>query len=201
MFFNSSKQYEVLGFTSLDDLERFLDREDIKGLIGKNSDLYRAYWVREYDKVVNKETRERVKGSFNWLALLSFPIWAAYRKMYLYFLVYAGIMAVVTFIEEYYLFLLPSGVFFPVYVLLALMSRDLYLYHLVEISKKMDMLRDFKRDEFIKRHGGVSKLYAWLALPVFLVLMILTMIAGGYAGGHGNPFAEKPASIEVVTER
>ncbi len=200
MLFNSPKQYEALGFTSLDDLERFLDRDETKELIGKNYDLYRAYWLREFDKVVNKEERERVKGSFNWLALFSFPIWAAYRKMYLYFLVYAGTMAAVTFVEEYYLYLLPSGVFLPLYVILALISRDLYLYHLVEISKKMDMLRDFKRQEYIKHHGGVSKLYAWLALPVFVVAMILVMYAGSYAGGNGDPFRDEPVPVAEMIE-
>ncbi|MBL4805017.1 MAG: DUF2628 domain-containing protein [Alphaproteobacteria bacterium] len=188
MIFNSPKQYEALGFKSLQDLERFLDREDIKQLIGKNYDLYRAVWVREFDKVVNKETRDRVKGAFNWLALISFPIWAAYRKMYMYFFVYAGIMAAITFFEEYYLYTLPAGALLPVYIILAIMSRDLYLHHLVELDKKMDMLRDFKKEEFIKHHGGVSKLYAWLALPAFIILMLVVMFAGSYAGGHGNPF-------------
>ena len=188
MIFNSPKQYEALGFKTLQDLERFLDREDIKQLIGKNYDLYRAVWVREFDKVVNKETRDRVKGSFNWLALISFPIWAAYRKMYMYFFVYAGIMAAITFFEEYYLYTLPAGALLPVYIILAIMSRDLYLHHLVELDKKMDMLRDFKKEEFIKHHGGVSKLYAWLALPAFIILMLVVMFAGSYAGGNGNPF-------------
>lgn len=201
MLFNSSKQYEDLGFKSFEDLERFLDREDIKELIGKNYDLYRAVWVREYDKVVNKHERERVKGWFNWLALFSFPIWAAYRKLYLYFFIYTGIMGALTFFEEYFQDPLPTGVFFPIYVILAIVSRDLYLYHVVELDKKMNMLRDYKKQEFLKHHGGVNKLYAWLSLPVFLVLMIAAMIAGGYAGGHGNPFAGEPAPVEEMIER
>lgn len=169
MFMNK-KQYQNLGFNTRGDLEDFLNRKDIKSIIGENYDHYRELWLAQYDRIVNNEPKKKVKGAFNWLALLSFLVWAAYRKLYSSFFALFVLMVALSFAEAYYDANLSAGLT-GIWIVFAFISKDLYLLHLVSVARKLDRMQDEdKKERFLKRREGVSKLYAWLSIPVFIVI-------------------------------
>ena len=168
----NAKSFKAMGFETLSDLEAFLDREDVKTLIGDKYDHYRELWLETFDRKVNKAEKVKIKGRFNWLALLSYIIWAAYRKMYAHYLAFLFLMAALTFAEVYFGFEVPSGAFVGMFIALALMSKDFYFGNLVEYVKKLDAMDEGERESYIALRAGTSKLYAWLALPVFLAVLI-----------------------------
>ena len=61
----NAKSFKVMGFETLSDLEAFLDREDVKTLIGDKYDHYRELWLETFDRKVNKAEKVKIKGRFN----------------------------------------------------------------------------------------------------------------------------------------
>lgn len=182
----NAKQYKKLGFETLEDLEAFLSRKDVKTMIGENYDHYRELWLSKFDSAVNKAPKKKIKGAFNWLALGCFMIWAAYRKMYGLFWTVLLMLSALTFAEIYYDFDGTKGLT-GAWIVLAFMSKDMYFQHLLGAVKKLDKMESQdERDRFLKRREGVSKLYAWLAFPVFCIVSIFVIAIASYISG--NPF-------------
>lgn len=177
----SKKAYQKLGFTEEGHMRDFLARDDIQTIIGENYHHYRELWLAKFDYKVMGGPKPKVKGSFNWLALLGFILWAGYRKLYAFYWCFVLMVAALIFAEVYYNFEIRPGAFIGMNVALAILSKDLYFQHLVACAKKLDTMQDEeKRVAFIARRAGVSKLYGYLAFPVALVIIfIAVMLAQG----------------------
>lgn len=145
-------------------------------MIGKNYDHYFDLWISDYKYNVLNEPKKKVKGSFNWLALLAAPlVWFAYRRMYTYYFVTALMFCAMTFVENYYdlnsVSLLGAMLVFVIY------SKDFYFGHLVGCIKKIDsMPNNERRASYLHWRRGVSVLYAFLAVPVFFVFGFVTIL-------------------------
>jgi len=165
------KRLEKLGFHSIDDLEKFLDRDETKKMIGKNYDHYRELWIANYYQGVMGEPKKKVKGRTNWLAIVAYPIWFAYRKMYAIFFGICVAMAAISFGEVYFNYEIPASAYSGT-IILAFMAKDIYFEHLIKQVKKVDNMPNKERKEsFYKWHGGVSIIFAILSLPIFLTFI------------------------------
>ena len=105
--------------------------------------------------------------------------------MYAHYLAFLFLMAALTFAEVYLGFEVPSGAFAGMFIVLALMSKDFYLGNLVEHVKKLDAMDEGERESYIALRAGTSKLYAWLALPVFLAVLIGSAIVASVISTGG----------------
>ena len=180
----NKKSFKNLGFNEVADLERFLAHEDIKTLIGDNYDHYKAVWLEKFNRVMSGTEKEKIKGRFNWLALLSYPVWAAYRKMYAQYITFVALMAALTFAEVYFDFSVPPGAFIGMFIVFAIMSKDIYLMNLVNHAKKLDKMDANEREKYIALRTGTSKLYAWLSLPVFIAVLAVSAILASTLSGN-----------------
>lgn len=177
--FYSKKIFENLGFNSRDDLETFLNREDVINLIGKNYDHYKTLWLYHYDKKVEKKSPEKVQGRFNWLGLLAPFAWLAYRKMYAVLIAVCSVILAVSLIETYMGTEpdISNKIANMAGLILAMTGKQFYFSHVVQSVKKMDKMTSTDKARFLSRNGGVSVLWAWLATPVFLVVLIISIEA------------------------
>lgn len=194
-----SKQYKKLGFDSIHDLDNFLNREDVKQMIGPEKyDHYKELWTSDYKyKVMGETGKPKVKGKLNWLALMATPMaWYGYRRMYGLVFSLCGIFALLSFAELFYGVDTSLGM---VIVLLALifMSKNMYLSHLVRCTKKIDAMPDQDSvDNFLKWRKGTSTGLAVITTTFVLGIMIYVSVImalelmealhemGFYAGGN-----------------
>ncbi len=175
-------QYKKLGFQSIHDLESFLDSDEIKTLIGKNYDHYRAYYLAGYEHKVMGEAKKKVRGSFNWLALTLGLVWFSYRKMYVFVFSISLVFALISFAEKYYDMEAGAGSTpIVVWLIFALYSKDWYLGGLVKRKNKIQNFTNHERAErYLKRHSGVSVVAAFLSLPFLFAMMYISIILAEY---------------------
>ena len=170
----NAKQFKKLGFETIDDLERFLNRDDVKHMIGKEKyDHFRELWLSQYASAVMGEKKKKVEGSFNWLALTASPLaWYGYRRMYALVFSLCGIFVALSF-GDYFFGMDTSLPLMVVFLILVFMSKDMYLGHLVSCTKKIDAMPNQERvEEFLKWRKGPS-----VALATFTTLFLIAITA------------------------
>lgn len=173
--------YDKLGIYSLHDLEVFLDREDVVVMIGKNYDHYREYWLADYRRKIMREPKQKIKGSFNWLAFFLTPAWFGYRRMYAWILGLSVAMGCLAFIEEYFELEASTGSMTGIGIAFALLSKGLYLQHLVKCTEKIDGMPNRERKErFMTLRSGVSIALSILSVQFLLVVVFLGLILAEY---------------------
>ena len=171
-------------FKEIDDLEAFLNRDEVKLIIGKNYDFYKELWLQHEQKFKGERKKIQIEGRWNWLAILYIPAWYGYRKLHSMYWVLLCMFSALFFYESYYnteLLKSTSGIF----LVLALMSRSTYLQTIVARVKAYDKLPNKERKEqFLKKYGGESTLLAWLYGIGYIVILLATGITAAYLGGH-----------------
>lgn len=179
------KQYKKLGFDSIHDLENFLNREDVKQMVGDNYDHYRELWLSNYAYGVMNEPKTKVKGKTNWLAIVASPIvWLAYRRMYAPALGFVATLVALVFCEQYFDFSIGSGMGGAMLVL-AFMSKDMYFDHIVRCTRKIDAMPNQERvDQFLKWRKGTSILFAVMVVPIFIALCFGALVLGAELSGN-----------------
>lgn len=168
----NTKQFKKLGFESIEQLEAFLGRDDVRHMIGEEKyDHFRTLWLSRYASAVNGEPKKKIEGSFNWLALFASPLaWYGYRRMYALVFSLCGVFAALSFFDLYLGFdtSIPMTIAFLV---LVFMSKDMYLGHLVRCTKKIDAMQDKEAaEEYLKWRKGPST-----ALAVLTTLFLLAV--------------------------
>lgn len=155
----NAKKFLKLGFNSIDILEKFLNRDDVKHMIGaKKYDHFRELWIANYKyKVMGETSKPKVKGKLNWLALIATPMaWYGYRRMYGLVFSLCGIFALLSFVDLFFGVDTSIGMMIVLLVLI-FTSKDMYLGHLVRCTKKIDAMPNQERvDNFLKWRNGTS---------------------------------------------
>ena len=154
----NAKHFKKLGFESIHDLEKFLNRDDIKHMIGKEKyDHFRELWLSSYASSVMGEPKKKIEGKFNWLALIASPlVWYAYRRMYALVFSLCGVFAVLSFVKLFFDIDTIPGLM-AVFLVLVFTSKNIYLGHLVRCTKKIDaMSSQEKVANFLKWRKSTS---------------------------------------------
>ncbi len=121
-------------FDSYEELEDFLNTDDVKRLIGKNYDKYKNLFLYKYRNTILNQPKEKVKGNINWPAILALPFWAAYRKIYSVSAIIAIILSIIVFIEIYFnLNEINIGIGI---LACSFFANAMYFDHIVKVIKK-----------------------------------------------------------------
>ncbi len=168
----NAKQFKKLGFDTKEQLEKFLDRDDVKHMIGEEKyDHYHELWLSNFSSSVIGEPRSKIEGTFNWLALWASPLaWYGYRRMYGLVFSLCGIFTLLSFVDL--LFGVDTSIgMMAVFLVLIFTSKDLYLGHLQRCTKKIDAMSSQEQgDNFLKWRNGTST-----GLAVFTTLFLLVV--------------------------
>ena len=145
----------------------------LKAAIGeKNTDYYLTKF-EEFDK-----QGSGLKASWNWPAFFCSGVWALYRKMYVWFFAFWGIVTISNMIEKSgysgpgtLIFLVPF-IAFPIF------ANSLYHGSLKnKIAKaKSSINNEAMLIEYLRHKGGVHQWVAWvfgLILPIGIIAAIL----------------------------
>jgi len=98
-----------------------------------------------------KQMKERNSiFTWNWWAFLLGPIWFAYHKMYAWTVALLGIDAVFTVIDT------KSIGTILIDIIIAIFANRFLMDHIDALKRKVDMLSNEKREQYITRHGGTS---------------------------------------------
>ena len=177
--------YENLGFNNIKRLEDFLDRDEVKELIGKNYNHYKELWLDNFNHAVNGMKKRKIKRRMNWLALISPLIWYGYRKMYGAMMAMIAALAAVTFAEVYYGFDIPARAYIALSTLLLITSKDAYFHHIVNSMKKADaMVNKEERKNYLRSRAGVSVFWAVLSLPLLAAVLYIAMHLASVMSGN-----------------
>jgi|GEM_PF-2245207 len=166
------KQFKKLGFETIQELENFLNRDDVKQMIGAEKyDHYCELWLSNYASSVMGEPKKKIEGKFNWLAFIASPLaWYGYRRMYALVTAFCAAFAVLSFTDIFFGVDTSLGML-AAFLVLIFMSKDVYLGHLVKCTKKIDSMQSQEQVEcFLERRRGTST-----ALAVFTTLFFLAV--------------------------
>ncbi|WP_061231061.1 DUF2628 domain-containing protein [Leptospira weilii] len=155
----------------LDSYDKDLSRE----FLGRNS----GYYLKKWDTITirKKTSGYRLYYSLNWAAILLGPVWYAYRKMYLYSILYSVILFVTEFCLNYFFKKdLLSNSMVGVGIVFGLMGNSIYLDFMV---KKIDKIRSHSEinettlTEKLRKQGGTNIVAAIIAtLPILLGILM-----------------------------
>ncbi len=146
--------------------------EALKIFIGKNYD----YFLRKWEIAEKKKS----KLSWNWAAFLLGSFWMVYRKMYLYFWIFIGVIIVEIFFE--YAFGFPNELTNAINLSIALtigqVGNSLYKLHAEKKVKEITMMMNTSEESKIElaRQGNTSIGAAIGFAAVLIVFLILVVV-------------------------
>ncbi|PCJ99371.1 MAG: hypothetical protein COA45_04855 [Zetaproteobacteria bacterium] len=151
----------------------FLDREDVKQLIGNKYDFYRELRLSNYESVVMGEPKKSIKGRYNIFAFFLFPVWAGYRKLYYILGILILFILGAALLDTYFDYELSSFSGF-ISLFLWMSYQDLYFEHIIQRSRKLDKIHSHEKVlAYVKRYGGTSTMTAVLCIPVSIAIMFI----------------------------
>ena len=146
------KQYYILGSEQyISDMAMFIRKKT-------------CYYMNEFNKL---KTEHRIM-SWNWGGMLWGAYWFAYRKMYYYAAVYIVIELLDNLLIDYtygvlsYILTIASGIF----------GNYLYMTHIERAIEKYETNERSKREEYIKKYGGTSKIGVIFVIIVAILVHI-----------------------------
>ncbi|WLR42050.1 DUF2628 domain-containing protein [Bacillus carboniphilus] len=146
--------------------------EEVLLFVGKNKETYQKKWEKLSQK-------GKSKVSWNWASFLLGLFWMAFRKMNTY--AYSFLAMFVT-LDIFFLLsanqTIPSGSLIGVFVVIGMMSNQMYLDHVV---RSVNKLRESypNREERLKeisKRGGASWINAIVYVIVFFTVYTLVDI-------------------------
>ena len=112
-----------------------------------------------------KQMKERNSiFTWNWWAFLLGPIWFAYHKMYAWTVALLGIDAVFTVIDT------KSIGTILIDIIIAIFANRFLMDHIDALKRKVDMLSNEKREQYITRHGGTSIVATVLIVGIYYLV-------------------------------
>ncbi|MGH1403937.1 MAG: hypothetical protein ACRBDL_06810 [Alphaproteobacteria bacterium] len=173
-------------FKQVGDVEAFLDRDEVRELIGEKYDFYRELWLQHDQKLKGERKKIEVKGRFNLLGVLFLPAWYGYRKMHGNFWAIAVLFSVIAFYESYYdVEVLPANLITMLFLVFATYSRSMYFQSIYARIKKYDALPNKERKEaYLRKHSGISTALGWFYGLGYVLIMVTTVACGLWLGGH-----------------
>ncbi len=163
------------------DFDAFIDAPNTRAFIGKNYDYYKKIWSIDCIKA-NRDPRRMMRMHWNWLAIFMVPAWLGYRKMYAHAAVWTGIIALLSFCEEFFHLKLSGGYGVGNFIF-ALLLKSLYFHHTVEFFEKNRHRSAQDLEALILERGGTSVMQAILATILCMGAIILATSLG-YAMGQ-----------------
>ena len=161
---------------SIPDFPAFVDSSEVVEFVGKNHVSYRESWLRSYKKTqdVDKIT---VKPSLNMGALCAFPVWCAYRKLFLPFIFFMlAVSCIVVF--EVFSGIVVNPVFYIALVpLFGMFANGLYLKRIIRFFENIDVDDPAERITKICKAGGTTYTGAVLGFAFFILFLVLVFNA------------------------
>ena len=154
------------------DFLRLTD-EQLTAYVGPNS----SYYLKHLHKC---QESGRLKIGFVWGALLAPPVWLAWRRYYLFLLLYLVVVALA-------IWLLPDNTSIGTGLSagMAIAARMIVLSQATSILRKAEGASEEEKLKLLAEKGGVSWIAGGIALTLFLILMALVILAAIY----GDPEA------------
>jgi len=140
-------------------------KTDIADFVGPNA----SYYLKQFSGM-GSLGNPKFKVSWHWPALLVFPFWALYRKLWLWAgAYYLGSMVII---------MLSSSTFIMLAYSLAwpLVANYLYYRHVGSVVRAVG--QDYEgeqRSKVLKQRGGVSKLALWAGVAVSFAMSLYVM--------------------------
>lgn len=72
---------------SVPDFPAFIDNPEVVEFVGKNHVAFRESWLRSYKRTQDAD-KVMTRPSLNLAALFAFPVWCAYRKLFLPYVIF-----------------------------------------------------------------------------------------------------------------
>lgn len=119
----------------------------------------------------------KAKKSWNWGAFLGGPFWLAYRKMYLYAVLFTIIDILLISFSN--VFIDPSGkvsgwLQLVLYVIVGILSNNLYLHHAEQkITKISTMYGDTERQNIRLSQAGGTSIYGMYGIGLLFAVYIV----------------------------
>lgn len=143
------------------DLKNSPLRED--AFIGRNQ----TYYGPVFEQI--EQSSNKVK--LNLSAFLLSPCWLFYRKMNAWGFFFLTVFIVLSFFQNWFVFLL----FIFVKLVLGHYGNFMYLKHIEKDRKKSHSLEDAERARFERNHGGTSTLTAVLSALGYLLIFFRSL--------------------------
>lgn len=165
-------------------------QDEIKHFVGPNA----SYYLKQFSGMGSLRA-PKFRLTWHWPALLVFPFWALYRKLWLWAgAYYAGSFLVVMLGGSSILMLLFT-------VAWPLVANYLYYRHVASKLRAVDTsLEPVQRQQILSRQGGVSKLAMWAGVGAsFLFSMyLMNNLKTTLIDAYDERFGIGPDSVEVV---
>ncbi|NCC21060.1 MAG: DUF2628 domain-containing protein [Alphaproteobacteria bacterium] len=164
--------------STITDLPAFVDHPDTIAFVGRSHLAYRESWLRAYKK------KQSIKGvqrsiSLNFPALLAFPFWCGYRKLYLPLAGFTLLIFPAILFEIFSGTLLPSWIYILFFLYAGTRANGLYLSRIIRFfEKNLNDKDEEDRARLIRRKGGTSVTSGALALLAFILSLVAEFQAG-----------------------
>jgi hypothetical protein len=153
-----------------------------------SDETYRLFVGEKYEYYKEKWESARQKGnkiSWNWPAFFLGPIWLVYRKMFIYFWIFAGVVIAEALFEIAFDFsskIFDKLVFWGVSILFGTLGNYWYRLHAIKKMQEIIMTNTPEQTKLeLVRQGGTSMGAAIAVIgveAVLLILMIMSIIYG-----------------------
>lgn len=158
----------------------FIESKDVELFVGKNYQKYKERWLNSVKKEKHFKNGNLSSFSFNLLALVALPAWLGYRKMYLFFFSFLGLLCLITLGEYLSGYHLPTTAFTGGLAALSFLMNGFYFTHIYTSLKKTNAVNKEEKKIYIQRKGGTSIPLAFGYLTLSFVLLILSSLLGSY---------------------